>query len=310
LDTAAVVLEGPRNIVLRDVALTAAGDDDVVVETLWSGISTGTERLLWTGRMPVFPGMGYPLVPGYETVGRVIEAGRGAQGRLGDFVFVPGATCYQDVRGLFGGAAKRLIAPSARAVTIDETLGPRGALLALAATAHHAIAQGEPPDLIVGHGVLGRLIARISVALGGAPTVWEIDESRRAGAFDYCVLHPDADSRKDFAVICDASGDGAMLDRLVARLARGGEIVLAGFYENRLSFDFAPAFMREARLRVAAEWRPADVDAVLALTRSGELSLDDLITHEDAPERADAAYRAAFGDRACLKMVLDWRHCA
>ena len=30
----------------------------------WSGISTGTERLLWSGRMPPFPGLGYPLVPG------------------------------------------------------------------------------------------------------------------------------------------------------------------------------------------------------------------------------------------------------
>jgi myo-inositol-1(or 4)-monophosphatase len=36
---------------------------------LHSGISTGTERLLWDGTMPPFPGLGYPLVPGYETVG-------------------------------------------------------------------------------------------------------------------------------------------------------------------------------------------------------------------------------------------------
>ena len=41
----------------------------------WSGISTGTEKLLWSGRMPPFPGMGYPLVPGYESVGRIV-AGR------------------------------------------------------------------------------------------------------------------------------------------------------------------------------------------------------------------------------------------
>ena len=38
-------------------------------------------------------------------------------------------------------------------------------LLALAATAHHAVAD-HPPELIIGHGVLGRLLARITVALG------------------------------------------------------------------------------------------------------------------------------------------------
>ena len=54
--------------------------DDVVVDIEYSGISTGTERLLWTGRMPAFPGMGYPLVPGYESVGRVVGCGRERQG--------------------------------------------------------------------------------------------------------------------------------------------------------------------------------------------------------------------------------------
>ena len=50
------------------------------------------------------------------------------------------------------------------------------------------------PDLIVGHGVLGRLLARLTLAAGGAaPTVWEIDETRASGAEGYEVLHPDDD---------------------------------------------------------------------------------------------------------------------
>ena len=38
--------------------------------------------------------------------------------------------------------------------------------------------------------------------------------------------------------------------------------MLAGFYADRLSFAFPPAFMREARLRVAAQWQPGDLDTV------------------------------------------------
>ena len=38
--------------------------------------------------------------------------------------------------------------------------------------------------------------------------------------------------------------------------------MLAGFYSEPLSFAFPPAFMREARLRVAAEWKPSDLIAV------------------------------------------------
>ena len=60
---------------LARLPLDAPTADDVMVETRWSGVSAGTERLLFTGRMPAFPGMGYPLVPGYESVGRVVDAG-------------------------------------------------------------------------------------------------------------------------------------------------------------------------------------------------------------------------------------------
>jgi bacteriochlorophyllide a dehydrogenase len=312
LNTLAVVLREPQRLELSLLELTPPVDTDVVVDIEWSGISTGTEKLFWTGRMPPFPGMGYPLVPGYESVGRVKAAGRRSGRKIGDRVFVPGARCFGDVRGLFGGAAARLVAPGTKVIPIDERLGEQGVLLALAATAYHAIsnAGSHPPDLIVGHGVLGRLLARLAVIAGSDPVVWETNADRAAGACGYRVIHPDADSRRDYRTICDVSGDSSILDKLVARLAPGGEIVLAGFYSEPLSFTFPPAFMREARLRIAAEWREADMAAVKELAEAGKLSLDGLITHRCEAAQADIAYRTAFGDQACLKMILDWRACA
>ncbi len=313
MDTLAVVLEEPKRLSVRYLDLKDVTATDLVVQVDWSGISTGTERLLWSGRMPPFPGMGYPLVPGYESVGRVVDAGAEARGRIGETVFVPGSSGFKDARGLFGGAARTLIAPSARVVSISESLAERGVLIALAATARHAIAGGggTPADLIIGHGVLGRLLARIAMAEGGPPpTVWETNAARREGALGYPVIHPDADDRRDYRAIYDVSGDSSLLGPLIGRLARGGEVVLAGFYDQPLSFDFPPAFMREARIRVAAEWAPADLLATTALIDSGALSLDGLITHRMHALQADDAYRTAFTDFTCLKMVLDWSLCS
>ncbi len=309
MSSLAVVLERPGHLALRPLDLAPAGEADVTVEVMWSGISTGTEKLLWTGRMPPFPGMGYPLVPGYETVGRVVEAGALSGVDVGARVFVPGARCFGEVRGLFGGAASRLVTQASRVVPVDAALEERGVLLALAATAHHAAVAGDRlPDLVVGHGVLGRLIARTVLALGGEPpAVWERDAARARGGDGYAVLHPDDDERRDYRAICDVSGDSLILDSLIARLAAGGEIVLAGFYEAALSFTFPPAFMREARIRVAAEWRPDDIAAVSRLVAEGRLSLDGLITHRLGAGEAERAYRTAFGDPSCLKMILDWR---
>ncbi|MFW6300725.1 MAG: chlorophyll synthesis pathway protein BchC [Oceanicaulis sp.] len=309
MEALAVVLEQPKRIALSRLAIAAPGPSDVVVEVAFSGVSTGTERLLWSGDMPAFPGMGYPLVPGYESIGRIVDAGPQSGRREGDWVFVPGANCYGEVRGLFGGSASRVTLPGARVTPIDENLGERGVLMALAATALHAMAPGfAAPDLIVGHGALGRLLARIAIASGApAPTVWEINPARMDGADGYAVVRPEDDPRRDYAAIYDVSGDSSLLDGLVGRLKKGGEIMLAGFYAERLSFDFPPAFMKEARLRAAAEFTPADLDGVNALLARGALSLNGLITHHSTPQDAGEAYHTAFSDAGCLKMILDWR---
>jgi bacteriochlorophyllide a dehydrogenase len=320
MNTLAVILEAPERLALRTLELMPVQTSDVVVEVHWSGISTGTEKLLWTGRMPPFPGMGYPLVPGYESVGRIVDAGSEAHGRIGDWVFVPGANCYEGARGLFGGTARRVIVPSARAIAIPEHLGENGVLCALAATALHAINGGTqngqnkqrcaPPDLIIGHGVLGRLLARLTIALGApAPTVWETNPARRDGAQGYTVIDPEADERRDYHAIYDASGAADLVDSLVMRLAKGGEIVLAGFYSERVSFSFPPAFLKEARFRVAAEWQPSDLAETRALIECNRLDLTGLISNRRPATSADEAYPQAFTDPDCLKMVLDWSNC-
>ena len=310
----AIVFDAPQQLSVQTLELKAFEASDLEVEVTFSGISTGTERLLWDGSMPPFPGLGYPLVPGYETVGTVVRAGEATQVALGASVFVPGSYSFQGVRNIFGGAGSKLIVPQDRVVQVSSDLGPRSVLLALAATCYHTVALGGArnpivaPDLIVGHGVMGRLLARIALALGlPAPTVWENQPARREGATGYSVVHPEEDSRKNYTAIYDVSGDASLLNGLIGRLAPGGEVVLAGFYKHDLSFAFAPAFMREAQIRVAAQWKKHDLLAVTALVESGALSLDGLITHTFSTSRARQAYEVAFGDPQCLKMMLDWR---
>lgn len=313
MDTTAVLLKGPRDLDVDTLTLKAPVAEDLVVDILHSGISTGTEKLFWSGDMPPFPGMGYPLVPGYEAVGEVVEAAPATGYRPGDHVFVPGANCYDGAFGLFGGAASRLVTAADRVTRIDAGLGAQGALLALAATARHTMAglNKSVPDLIVGHGVLGRLLARLTIAAGApAPTVWEIDPSRRSGATGYEVIAPEDDTRSDYMSIYDASGSMNVINDLLKPLGKGGEIVLAGFYKEPVSFAFPPAFMKEARFRVAAEWTHDDLAATRALVESGTLSLGGLITHEANASDAPEAYQQAFSDADCLKMILNWKDAA
>ncbi|MEQ9505151.1 MAG: chlorophyll synthesis pathway protein BchC [Hyphomonas sp.] len=304
LIASAVTFDGQRTATLRTLSLVAPQADEVVVDVYWSGVSTGTERLMWSGEMPSFPGMGYPLVPGYEAVGRIVQS-ESAPDREGELVFVPGARCFEGAHGLFGASASRLVVPSAKAHRLDLETPQEGILLALAATAYHAVAGGRLPDLIIGHGVLGQLTARLVKSLGGNPVVWELDAARRSNA-DYAVIAPDQDTRRDYASICDMSGDSDIIDKVLPHAVHGAELCLAGFYSVRPSFGFPLAFRKEMRLRVAAEWRPSDLEAVIALTGEGRLSLSALITHVSPAAAAAKAYATAFSDPSCLKMILDW----
>jgi len=308
---AAVVFEEPGKLAIRQVGLKDRSASDCLVDIEWTGISTGTERLLWSGKMPPFPGLAYPLVPGYESVGRVAVSDDTGSIPVGTRVFVPGSTGFSDVHGLFGGAAERLVAPSDRLVKVDENLEDEAILLALAATAYHTIDSFGPnryPDLVVGHGTLGRLIARLVIALGGdAPTVWEKNPCRKSGSVGYQVIESADDPRVDYDAICDVSGDGSLLNDLIQRMRPGGCIVLAGFYDQPLSFSFTPAFIRESSIKIAAQWQPGDLDAIQLLIKEEKLSLGGLISHRSSASAAAPAYRQAFEDADCLKMVIDWR---
>ncbi|MEM1263344.1 MAG: chlorophyll synthesis pathway protein BchC [Pseudomonadota bacterium] len=307
----AVVLNEPGSLNLLEVRLAEPGPDDLIVDIEWSGISTGTERLLWNGTMPTFPGMGYPLVPGYESVGRVRQAGAQCTTPVGSRVFVAGASCFENVRGLFGGAASRVVVPESKTLMLDEQLAERGTLLALTATAVHALHDRDEfaaPDLVIGHGVLGRLIARAAIALGGEPpVVWETNAARRESGNEYPVIDPESDACSDYKRVVDVSGADRIVDVVVPKLGRGAELVLAGFYTGDMAYRFAPAFMRELRTRISAEWQPRDLVLANRLIANGALSLDGLITHRAPASTAVDAYPTAFDRPDCLKMVLDWR---
>ena len=313
METLAIVIDNPGQLDLRKVALREPRPGDVIVETHFSGVSTGTERLFWNGDMPFFPGMGYPLVPGYETVGVVVDNRASNKLKVGDHVFVPGANCYEKEKGLFGASSSLLIASDEKLIKIDPDLKAKGTLFALAATARHAIAGlgNKLPSLIIGHGVLGRLLARLTIAAGGeAPIVWERNPLRVGNETDYDVIDPENDNSSDHESIYEASGDISVLDKIIPKLKKNGEIVFAGFYSSPISFSFPPAFIKEARFRISAEFNTEDINITRSLLETGALSLEGLISHESNVNFSKAAYRQSFEDPECLKMVIDWRDVA
>ena len=227
---------------------------------------------------------------------------------VGANVFVPGAHCFGKVSVVHGGTASHLVVPGARAAKVDVSLGERGVLFALAATALHAvnIADASGEALVVGHGALGRLIARILVSRGVTPTVWETNPIRATGAHGYAVLAPDADARRDYKHIVDVSGDSKALELARSSDSRRAVGSRSPVFTTRSASRFrrpscarrSSALPRNGRRAISA---PPSPSSKAAPCRSTDLSPTDA-TRARLPE----AYPVAFEDPACVKMVLDW----
>lgn len=237
---------GAGECALNAAALAARGPQDCLVRTLWSGISRGTERLVFEGRVPPgehermrapfqegdFP---FPVKYGYCAVGRV-EAG--PDGLLGRTVF-----CLHPHQDYF-------IAPAERLVIVPDDIPARRAVLAAnmetALNAHWDAGSG-PADriVVVGGGVLGLLVAWLASRLPGAEvTLVDVNPARIAIAswlgLDF-ALPEDAPLEAD--IVFHASASAAGLATAIAAAGQEGRIVELSWYgEGAVAAPLGGAF--------------------------------------------------------------------
>ena len=332
--THAIVIPEPNRIELREVELTEPGPDDLVVSTAYTSISAGTERMLLAGRLP-HPMLSFPIVPGYETVGRVVAAGANVPREwLDRWVYVGGARCFVGVNPAWGGQSATLIADHRRVVPLAGVPPEQGVLLALAATALHGIDQlglgsretgdvgsSASPNpqpstpssrvLVLGQGPVGQIAARLARGRGAWVAVTDREASRLARSQADVLAQAGAAPLAEalggpVQAIIEATGSMGALAEALPLLADGGTVLLLGYYDE-LRLPYMPLFLKQARLLTAREWAPGDLQRCHDLIASGALEVGNLITHQLPVEQVSEAYHTALHDPACLKLVMEWQ---
>jgi NADPH:quinone reductase-like Zn-dependent oxidoreductase len=221
---------------IREAELAAPAADQALVVTRASGISRGTERLVFTGRVPEsqWGAMGAPLMQGgfpfpvsygYAAVGVVQEGPQALRGRR---VF-----CLHPHHDAF-------LAPAAMCIPIPEAVPDRRAVLAAnMETAVNVLWDTRPlvgeRALVVGAGVVGLLVAFLLARVPGLDlVVCDLDASRRDlverfGA-RFCAPQ-DAPGDRDLVVHASASAEGLRL--ALTRCGFEGRIVEASWFGDR-----------------------------------------------------------------------------
>jgi 2-desacetyl-2-hydroxyethyl bacteriochlorophyllide A dehydrogenase len=313
----AVSFAAPRRVELVRVDMPAPRDGEVLVRTLWSGISSGTEMLAYRGEVApdlpldeVIGALGgtfaFPFRYGYSCVGRVERAGtRVAEGRL-VFAFHP----HQD----------RFVAREEDLVPIDGVDPRLGTLFPLVETALQvALDAGavlEQVVVVTGLGAVGVLTSLLLRRAGARVIAIEPNVERRAVATALGVdaVPPEAvaavlaEAAPDgVPLLVEASGRPEVLAGGLAWLAHEGEALVVSWYGTKevrlpLGSDFHRRRLHVRSTQVssvpaalAGRW-PRDRRRAVARALLAELPLASLATH--AFPLADAAAAFAAVDRA------------
>jgi 2-desacetyl-2-hydroxyethyl bacteriochlorophyllide A dehydrogenase len=305
----------PGCVEIREVPTPRPASGEVLVRTLCSGISGGTERLVYRGEVPAdlalddtIDALGgtfsYPFAFGYACVGEVVESGQAV------FAFHP----HQD---MFAARSDDLI-PLTAIDPASATLFP------LVETALQVALDAGPGYrdrvIVLGAGVLGLLTSLLLQRSGWRPVLAEPQAWRRvlAASLGAVVAAPEDLVREEVPLVIDASGNPDAPAMALNMLAHEGTLLIASWFGTRpVVLPLGGAFHRRRLVirstqvstvptRLAGTWtrsrRRRETIELLA-----ELPLAPLCTHVFAFARAAEAFRAVDeGTPGLMHAVLDY----
>jgi 2-desacetyl-2-hydroxyethyl bacteriochlorophyllide A dehydrogenase len=225
---------------IQETALAVSGDDEkgesVTVQALYSGISRGTESLVFHGRVPKseytamrapfqegdFP---WPVKYGYANVGKVVE---GPAEMVGQAVF-----CLYPHQNLYR-------VPVSAVTPLPENLPAERAILAAnMETAVNGLWDGTPAVgdriAVVGLGVVGLLVAWLASRIPGTRvTAIDTNPERQSVAEQLGLTFNSESAADDHDLVIHASGHPSGLETALGLAGQEATIVEMSWYGDQL----------------------------------------------------------------------------
>jgi 2-desacetyl-2-hydroxyethyl bacteriochlorophyllide A dehydrogenase len=322
----AAVLTGPRAFRVEGVEEPTLGAGDVRVRVAAAGIC-GTDYRIWTGERPVR----YPLIPGHEFIGDVVEVGPGVtRVAPGDRVAVePNWGCgacdlCRAGRGNLcldrtavgidrdGGFAElvclpeRACWPAPGALADDQLVLAEPLAVVVRAVGRAAPEPGEAAA-VVGAGTLGLLALQVLRARGCrvlvvSRTARRLGVARDLGAQTVVALG-DGDAvgaaralsgRDGVDLVIETAGTAQAVEFVLGQVGfvrPGGRVVLTGLPHEPASVEFFWLVRREIDVRGSMIYQGEFADALELLAR-GAVRVDPLVTHRFPLDAIETALEA------------------
>lgn len=319
----AIVAENPTCVVERGVHWRDdLEDDDVLIRTDFSGISTGTDRWIMQGRF-AWRKTVYPLVPGYQRVGRVEAMGSAVEGlAVGQLVAATYSRGLMDVESASGAHTSLGITPAHEVFDATGVDPAAASLLVSAQVGFNAASRISSAKgsrvVVVGDGIIGASGALAAVARGAEVLLVGRHDSRldrlaQLGVSTWNSRSLVGTPVPEFAPVAaiDTVQSDDSLDLYVRELPRcTGQIVFSGFSPDGSTCwaDMALLQQRELTTHFVSGWTRQRLEWTLDLMRADKLPVASLVSAVAAGGRRLATMDAVQkGTQDHLGAVLDWR---
>ena len=324
METEAIVFGEDHVARLTPVTLPPMTDTRVKVETIYGGVSCGTEGDGLSGRAAY---LSRPLLTGYQAVGRVIELGENVVDlKLGDLVFVGsmGGGLW-DMPNLCGGTHARTSVWERS--TVCELSPDIPSLKSASYATLAAVARGglesmklraDTVMVVFGLGMLGQMAAKLAQLDGIKVIGVELDERKRnvteAMHLD-AVCEPDPDvikralaelGNEQITFALDTTGKPDVVNMAISLLGYHSELTLLAYYPQKVLVDFDVCHGKTMSIHnpVGPQNRQP---GILQLIEKGVFNLEPVIKHVIPVDEVTAFYADMVNNRsAYLGVIIDW----
>lgn len=299
LRTPAVIFPAVNKFEMAELQLESPGPRDLLVRTLVSAISPGTERWILRGK---HIGTTFPCAPGYHRIGIVEYCGAEVRSfQVGDVVYGSANRWKDKIASMWGAHVGLSVGDAAGYRFVASSLPNRFELetlsfTILASVAHRGVrfceVRSRQKLLIIGAGFLGLCAAQFASLRGAQAVVVELDEERAAFARQ---ITPSVFSLGDkeletklkevapggFDLLYDTVGHAGTTDKLVKLVRPQGMLLLQAQYFDRehCAIDLDQIKLRELTMKTTCGFDSTDLHETATAIRARLLQIAPMITH-------------------------------
>ena len=334
MKTTTIFFEEPYKVALHEETIPKPKEHEVLVKTLVTLISTGTEMTAYTGDFPKRSEWSnyvkYPFKPGYSNVGKVIEVGSNVKElKKGDIV----ASLASHTQYYIASEYQLVKVPST--IDIKEAAFHTLACIVLNSVRLSEIKLGES-IVIVGVGLLGQLVALFSRISGGFPIIavdlsdFRLKTALKSGA-NYIIDPKREDVFKKVReytegrradIVFEVTGNPSVIEWAIKLAREMGKLIILSSPRGPSTIDFHDEVNRPSRIIIGTHatsqpefetlqnpWtRKRNAELFFKLLEHGIIKINHLVTNIFNWKDAEKAYKFLLENRLkTLGVLFDFR---